>query len=937
MLSAALLEESNRVINRAEREIVNPFNFRKVNVYNSGKNISSDKKIINFKDELYLANQCPRIIPGEGTLPPMPDLELVPSAKATAMIAAVQLLTQTLGCVDVSKKPTSQAHTSPTHPSPAGSTSTYSDSLSQILDHGKRWGSRLDNNVDSVMQKIWPWSVANAHPVIQLDPDDERMTVSRHSEPHPTQSLLDEAQNLSQARNRKAYLNTVNKIKENYPKLYELASNYIKASLSKNQQYRSLNIDPDKTWFNRFERSSSSSESYTGWEHHNHPKESTTLTQMLLNNFGAEDRLNSDALSGNSGIYNQGAEANYFGAVNEVKILPKDFLNIVIKSDFSKKFLKELKTFWLINSSSYRTVIKGKFLSLMADKSNNLSELGEDSVMMGVLGDIRKLPFMTMDELEKKNSKRTVLKVSSFSIYGYHATDIILIHGFNGRIILYKPTEDESFVEFNNSQELNNWVLQQVRHDGKRQSLLEHFSLYDRQDGQTYSGVYTALKGLASGDWAESYINYKSLDIKGDVFTWLAVRAQERTIKDAETLTVTNNEVLKDQLLMNLKPVLITAGIGTMILPGVGSLVLLGAGAVEMEVGVNINIYGDTEAKRFAGLAAAIDGGINVLFGTIGVVETVPVASVQNSPPISWFNRVLKRTVLHGKGLAGITRYSVGDALKLTDTLSKMDQTLLKARGALRTGRGKDIVAAYLGYEEGSSITDADIQFVRRNIDSLMTVHEAIGDESIVVKAVKIYDPKRQGVHAYYEDHKKSISFDDKFFGGSDDNRLHVLLHEGMHATAPYRLDEFKAGVPDYFYTSTHFSSLHQLRDDTLEISAGAVGLDFQREYHAEPVVNNFIEKMGAKGRGEARRIFKENSELRKELLLVNPDTQAMLIMELGDQVPGERAIDGAFKTPDSVKNFRAKVIEQQKQEAKDAEYGPVAWKNNNEQESRLR
>jgi hypothetical protein len=119
MLSAALLEESNRVINRAEREIVNPFNFRKVNVYNSGKNISSDKKIINFKDELYLANQCPRIIPGEGTLPPMPDLELVPSAKATAMIAAVQLLTQTLGCVDVSKKPTSQAHTSPTHPFPS--------------------------------------------------------------------------------------------------------------------------------------------------------------------------------------------------------------------------------------------------------------------------------------------------------------------------------------------------------------------------------------------------------------------------------------------------------------------------------------------------------------------------------------------------------------------------------------------------------------------------------------------------------------------------------------------------------------------------------------------------------------------------------------------------------------------------------------------------
>ncbi len=206
-------------------------------------------------------------------------------------------------------------------------------------------------------------------------------------------------------------------------------------------------------------------------------------------------------------------------------------------------------------------------------------------------------------------------------------------------------------------------------------------------------------------------------------------------------------------------------------------------------------------------------------------------------------------------------QYSIEDGRKLTDFLSRMDQTLLKARVALDNPQGRDIVAAYLGYEDLKLVKDADIQFVRENIDSLMDVHESI----------------------------------------------------------------------------SRFNTLGQLREDTLLRSAGGAGMDFQREYKSEQVMNNFKDKMGVEGRGEAIFKFQENSELRKEILLVNPDTQAMLIMELGDQIPGAKTVNGAFKIPDSVKNYRKKMLKEKLLEAEDAKYGPRERDNTNVYETRVR
>ncbi|AWK13759.1 hypothetical protein SK355_12250 [Candidatus Fukatsuia symbiotica] len=98
-------------------------------------------------------------------------------------------------------------------------------------------------------------------------------------------------------RDRKSYIEKVNRLKENYPQIIPSAAKYLKDAIK--EKY-GLDINPNKTFFNRFNYASSSSETFIGWEHNGIPVESKTLTERLLGNFGAEDRLNSDELSSNN-------------------------------------------------------------------------------------------------------------------------------------------------------------------------------------------------------------------------------------------------------------------------------------------------------------------------------------------------------------------------------------------------------------------------------------------------------------------------------------------------------------------------------------------------------------------------------------------------------------------------------------------------------------
>ncbi|EGY28214.1 putative virulence factor [Candidatus Regiella insecticola 5.15] len=203
------------------------------------------------------------------------------------------------------------------------------------------------------------------------------------------------------ARDRKSYLEKVNKLKENYPQIIQSAANYLKNAIKEKQ---GLDIDPNKTFFNRFNFASSSSETTTGWEHNDPPLESKTLTERLLSNFGAEDRLDSDTLRGNSGIYTEARSARGFGKHNEVRLLPIDFMKIVTESNFSKKYIDKLNEFWRANEETFRIVNKGLFIASAKHQheSGDLSAQGLAQILQATTGDPLNNRKIFMSELEKK-------------------------------------------------------------------------------------------------------------------------------------------------------------------------------------------------------------------------------------------------------------------------------------------------------------------------------------------------------------------------------------------------------------------------------------------------------------------------------------------------------------------------------------------------------
>lgn len=417
-------------------------------------------------------------------------------------------------------------------------------------------------------------------------------------------------------------------------------------------------------------------------------------------------------------------------------------------------------------------------MTLLSDRTSNLSEMGIQSAINAVLGDIEKLPEMTFDELQRKVSKRSGLSISTFSIGRYQANDIVLIHGYSGKLILYKPTDTQSFIEFNNKDELDTWVVEMAKDPAQREELASHFSLYDRQDGSLYSGVDTALKNIAAEQGSSGLINTAPLKIKGDLFSWLTSQAELRTISDSNILTTTNDEIFKQKVLLNLRPAANAAGVMSVVLPGLGSFALFEIGLAQVELGVHSAIYGDTESKRNAGLSVIMDGGINTLFGAFGINDKlqqesghpqnnqfsddvvlegndVSKGASNNLDRRAYWNKYFGRTVVRYKGIKQISRGSIDNGNAIRATIEQMGTAINNALVKLETEFSKEIMSYHLGYAKSSELSASDIAVIRRNINLLKDSLQKMDTRALNLQSVSIFEESRVNVVAFYETDKK--------------------------------------------------------------------------------------------------------------------------------------------------------------------------------------
>ncbi|WP_394388888.1 dermonecrotic toxin domain-containing protein [Shewanella woodyi] len=375
-------------------------------------------------------------------------------------------------------------------------------------------------------------------------------------------------------------------IVQQIPDPHTIAARELKKALEKHGYH---GIDPDKTFFNMFDGGNSSPRSYNGWEHHNQPHRSYTLTQAsILNIFNQF----SDSFPGDidlfTGVYKQGMGAPHYNEHNDVRLLSSKLWDIVYYDlDIQASYTLALKSFW----QEYGE----KFTHLMRD---NFAFSAHQQYTLGLLSQAQ----YQLATAAIKGQRSQDICVYRFDIYGYDSTDILLIEQEGRKAgLLYIPGANQSFIPFNNERHLKKILYTAIQTDASKQALAKHFSLYNRQDGVSYSGVDSALSGLADDSWDESYLMMKKHPIYDDVFARLTEIQKARMASDGDTVIKSNSESRRDYILNTTYSLFTVLPIMDLILPELGIPITLAIGSTQLGLSIDQSINGDTLAERLQG------------------------------------------------------------------------------------------------------------------------------------------------------------------------------------------------------------------------------------------------------------------------------------------------------------------------------------------------
>ncbi|PSS56399.1 dermonecrotic toxin domain-containing protein [Pseudomonas sp. BBP2017] len=297
------------------------------------------------------------------------------------------------------------------------------------------------------------------------------------------------------------------------------------------------------------------------------------------------------------------------------------FERFVWNLDFHTVYKAMLKDYWSNHLESYGTSAKLNFLAACNQQAGEgkLSRAGTQLAWRaaGVLSD------------------GVQVQVRPLNVYGYVATDLLCLKGKGSPLmLLYIPGNTYPLHEFTDQGQLQDWFAQQCKDPEKRQALMAHFAHGDEPDGLSFSGLATALEGLAvyprsvhldshregfttEGVWApRTYINYKmstySPALSADLFRALAERQRRRSYSDADSIITSDSEVSKARWRGYLNSAINYLSPLALIVPELAPLFALG-GIAQFGLGLDQAINGKHQQQQAAGVGDAVFGLLNAV------------------------------------------------------------------------------------------------------------------------------------------------------------------------------------------------------------------------------------------------------------------------------------------------------------------------------------
>ncbi|MFF7708293.1 dermonecrotic toxin domain-containing protein [Pseudomonas sp. NPDC007930] len=333
-----------------------------------------------------------------------------------------------------------------------------------------------------------------------------------------------------------------------------------------------------------------------------------------------------------NGLYQRTTPASY-GPANQLPLSAEAFQAFVWQLDFSSAYRAMLDRYWAARQDAYGFAAK---LGLVAACNKQVAEGSLSARGQHLVWQVAGLkPIPSWEALGKAPKAYPPALASALNIYGYAASDLLCLYDSESQLaLLYIPGNASPLHEFSSPKALRAWVAEQCKQADTRQALKAHFNLADAPDGLDFSGLDSALAGLADyphphhlppqrpgftteGVWdPQVYVNYRpktySPLLSGDLGQALATRQQQRSYADAEFLITTRSDVTKAHWRSYVNSALNLLGPLALVVPELAPLFAVG-GAAQFGLGLDAAIHGKDAEAQAEGVQGAVFGVLNAL------------------------------------------------------------------------------------------------------------------------------------------------------------------------------------------------------------------------------------------------------------------------------------------------------------------------------------
>ncbi|MDH0649340.1 hypothetical protein N5D48_21740 [Pseudomonas sp. GD03858] len=399
-------------------------------------------------------------------------------------------------------------------------------------------------------------------------------------------------------------IHLVSSIIRDYPDPYALARKHAQRIVLK---HTGKAMDPRFVWWHQFDGASSSSRSFTGWEHSGVPKKSMHLAELVVQRFDARFQQAPDELDLYGGFYRQGRHATAFNERNELPMLGSAVQQDLWALDFAVAYRAELASFWSTYGAQFRVLAKINLLGQAhaAKREGHITVEDWTRLRAMVSNELSITGVPTLDQLQRDSTENPLVA----SRYAIDRVDRGCLYSFaaqDGRVVLYRPWAAEALRGFESERAMAAWLRAQL-HDTDTLAVYLQAAHVDERDTERMTQIKAKLKSLGdshSDQATQALLSYLRMPIAGEMFRYLGDRAHEEMQQNAAAML--DNADLRKAMWSGYLAAFLRVFGGFAPLGWPMTLTLLGASVAKVALDVDVAANAVDDQTRRAALSDAI-------------------------------------------------------------------------------------------------------------------------------------------------------------------------------------------------------------------------------------------------------------------------------------------------------------------------------------------